>query len=261
MQPQVGATAPNNKNPEQIAQGKSNPNSTQNTMQVAEIRDGIAIMADGSYRAVLYAKSVNFDLMSGAEREAVEAGYQGFLNSLYFDVQIYMHSQKIDMRPYLEKLQQQRDAQDNMLLSMLMEDYIFFIEDLVTRANIMDKSFYVIVPFTSPTTANKIAEKGKGFFSNIFGSSNQVITINEKELEEAKTELGNRVQATMNGLSNMGVQSVPLDTQELIELFYDAYNPDTATRQSLAPMKDLEAPIVTKGEGEATQPNLDGAQL
>lgn len=237
--------------------GKSNPNSTQNTLLVSEIRDGIMIMNDGTFRAVIYTKSVNFDLMSGMEREGVEAAYQGFINSLHFPVQIYIRSQKIDMRPYLERLNGMKDQQENMLLSVLMEDYIFFIEDLVREANIMDKSFYIIVPFIPPVSANRMVGSGKKFMSGIFGSSQQVVTINEADLEQAKTELANRIQATMNGLTQMGLQAVPLDTQELIELFYDSYNPDTATRQHLMPLADLEAPLVTKGQGQAPQPHLD----
>jgi hypothetical protein len=84
------------------------------------------------------------------------------------------------------------------------------------------------------------------------------ITIDEASLEKAKTELRNRVQAVMQGLAQCGVQSLPLDTEELIELYYDAYNPDTATRQQIKDFKDLTAPVVTKGEGTARQPNLDG---
>src|SRR6476620_10532382 len=109
------------------AQPKSNPNSTQNTLQIAEIRDGIIIMNDGSFRSVIMAKSINFDLMSPQEREAVEYSYQGFLNSLYFPIQIFIRSQKVDLRPYIEKLDKIRTEHDNMLLALLMEDYIQFL--------------------------------------------------------------------------------------------------------------------------------------
>ena len=87
---------------------KTNPNSTQNTLQIAEIRDGIVIMNDGSFRSVIMLKSINFDLMSNEEREGVEYGYQGFLNSLYFPVQIFVRSQKVDLRPYLDRLEKIR---------------------------------------------------------------------------------------------------------------------------------------------------------
>jgi beta-xylosidase len=86
------------------------------------------------------------------------------------------------------------------------------------------------------------------------------ITVDENRLEQAKTELKNRVQAVMQGLLECGVQSIPLDTQELIELYYDVYNPDTATRQQLKHFDDLNTPVVTKGEGNAPQPNLDKEQ-
>ena len=99
-----------------------NPNSTQNSIEIAAIRDGVVIMNDGSFRSVVMAKSINFDLMSNQEQEAVEYAYQGFLNSLYFDVQITMRSRKIDMRPYLERLGKIRTETSNMLLGMLMED-------------------------------------------------------------------------------------------------------------------------------------------
>jgi hypothetical protein len=86
------------------------------------------------------------------------------------------------------------------------------------------------------------------------------VVINESVLENAKTELKNRVQATMQGLMQCGVQSIPLDTEELIELYYDAYNPDTATRQKLRNFNELSAPIITRGQGNAPQPQLDREQ-
>ena len=127
---------------------KSNPTSTQNVLQIAEIRDGIVIMNDGTFRSVIMAKSINFDLMSQQEREGVEVGYQAFLNSLYFDVQIFMRSTRIDIRPYLEKLDKIRSEHDNMLLAMLMEDYIGFVDQLSAQTNIMDKNFYIVIIYT-----------------------------------------------------------------------------------------------------------------
>jgi len=241
---------------------QTNPNSTQNTLQIAEIRDGIVIMNDGSFRSVLMVKSVNFDLMSPQEREGVEFSYQGFLNSLYFPVQILVRSQKVDMRPYLEKLDKIRSEHDNMLLALLMEDYIEFMSNITQQTNIMDKRFYMVIPFI-PTSldAQKAVEASKNFLGNLAGAfqnkKEHHVVINEADLEAAKTELRNRVQAALAGLMQCGVQGLPLDTQELIELYYDAYNPDTATRQQLKNFSELTAPVITKGVGEATQPNLE----
>lgn len=236
---------------------KTNPNSTQNTLLINEIRDGVVIMSDGSFRSVVMLKSINFDLMSPQEREGVEYGYQGFLNSLYFPVQIFVRSQKVDLGPYIEKLDKIRGEHDNMLLALLMDDYINFMADLASQTNIMDKKFFVVIPYFPAADTQKAVQASKGLISSIFGQKDQAVTINESDLEAAKTELRNRVQAVLNGLLQCGVQGLPLDTQELIELYYDAYNPDTATRQQLKNFNDLTAPVVTKGVGQAYQPNLD----
>lgn len=256
-QPQAGQ-----QRPAQIPQAKPNPNSTQNTLEIAAIRDGVVIMADGSFRSVIMAKSINFDLMSTQEQEAVEYAYQSFLNSLYFDIQITVRSRKIDMRPYLERLGKIRTETSNMLLAMLMEDYIYFIDDLVEQTNIMSKEFYVVVPYLPVISAGGAVDAGKSLLGGIIGKDKKqgTIKIDEVALEKAKTELTNRVQAVVSGLIQMGVQSIPLDTQELIELYYNAYNPDTATRQTLKNSDQMVVPVVTKGQGHAAQPNLGGVQ-
>ncbi|RTK95199.1 hypothetical protein EKI60_01950 [Candidatus Saccharibacteria bacterium] len=240
---------------------KSNPNSTQNALQIAEIRDGIVIMNDGSFRSVIMAKSINFDLMSPQEREAVEYSYQGFLNSLYFPIQILVRSQKVDLEPYIEKLDKIRTEHDNMLLALLMEDYINYMDQLSRQTNIMDKKFYVVVPYFPTVDLQGTIASSKGFLSNLgsmfSNKQQQVVTIDEAALAKAKDELRNRVQAILGGLMQCGIQGLPLDTQELIELYYDSYNPDTATRQELKNFNDLSVPVVTKGAGMAPQPALD----
>ena len=238
---------------------KSNPNSTQNTLQIAEIRDGIVIMNDGSFRSVIMVKSINFDLMSPQEQEAVEYSYQGFLNSLYFPIQIFIRSQRVDLQPYIEKLDKIRTEHDNMLLALLMEDYITYIDQLSQQTNIMDKKFYVVVPFFPVDDIQKALSQSKNFFTGIaglFNNKEQHVTINEADLEKAKTELRNRVQAVLEGLLQCSIQGLPLDTQELIELYYDTYNPDTATRQQLKNFDELNADIIQKGEGAAPQAHL-----
>lgn len=241
----------------QLPQPPVNKISTQNALEIAEIRDGIVIMNDGTFRAVLACQSINFDLMSPQEREAVEFSYQGFLNSLYFNIQVFVRSQKVDLRPYIEKLDKIRSEHDNMLLALLMEDYIGYMTSIAEQTNIMDKKFYVIIPFETVMDAQKAVKASKSFFSTIMGKKEQHITVNESDLEQAKTELKNRIQTVMNGLRTCQVGSEPLDTQELIELYYDAYNPDTATRQKLRNFKDLTAPVITKGQGTANQPHLE----
>lgn len=217
-------------------------------------------MNDGSFRTVIMVKSINFDLMSRQEQEAVEYSYQAFLNSLFFPIQIFVRSQKVDLDPYLEKLDKIRGEHDNMLLALLMEDYISYMAALAEQTNIMDKKFYVIVPYMPNVETQKPLTQSKNFVSGLtalFGGSNQHVVINEAELEKAKTELRNRVQQILSGLLRCGIQGLPLDTQELIELYYDTYNPDTATRQQLKDFNTLTSDIVVKGAGTAPQPHLE----
>jgi hypothetical protein len=216
-------------------------------------------MNDGSCRSVIMVKSINFDLMSSQEQEAVEYSYQGFLNSLYFPVQIFVRSQQVDLQPYIEKLDKIRTEHDNMLLALLMEDYIGYIDQLSQQTNIMDKKFYVVVPYFPEIDVQKALSQSKGFITGlakIFKNKEEHVVINEADLEKAKTELRNRVQAALGGLMQCGIQGLPLDTQELIELYYDSYNPDTATRQQLKNFDDLTAEIIQKGQGSAPQAHL-----
>lgn len=123
----------------------------------------------------------------------------------------------------------------------------------------MDKNFYIVIPFFPVADIQKSLTQSKNFFtgiSEVFSKKEKHVVINEAELENAKTELRNRVQAVLSGMLQCGIQGLPLDTQELIELYYDTYNPDTATRQQLKNFNEMTADIVTKGEGNATQAHL-----
>ncbi|HSX06246.1 MAG TPA: hypothetical protein VLG92_00830 [Candidatus Saccharimonadia bacterium] len=258
-QPVVAGGAPAAATPTVQVAAKGATNSTQNTLQIAEIRDGIVIMSDGSYRSVVMVKSINFDLMSPQEQEAVEYSYQGFLNSLYFPVQIFVRSQKVDLQPYIEKLDKIRTEHENMLLALLMDDYIGYIDQLARQTNIMDKKFYLVIPYFPVVDVQKALTQSKNFFTGfaqLFNTKEDHVTINDAELEKAKTELRNRVQAVLGGLQQCNIQGLPLDTQELIELYYDTYNPDTATRQQLKNFDNLTADIITKGQGMAQQAHL-----
>ncbi len=248
-----------NKNKKGAAK-QTNPNSTQNELDIAEIRDGIVIMNDGTFRSVVMVKATNFDLMSPEEKESIEFGFQGFLNALYFPVQIYIHSERVDISVYLDRLDKIRSEQDNMLLALLMDDYINFMYTLSEQTNIMNKDFYIITPYNPVDELQQAITQSKNFFSgivNIFNAKENHVIINEDTLNQAKDELRNRAQDILGGLTQCGIQGLPLDTEELIELFYNTYNPDTAVREKLKDFEELNAPIITKGKGMAPQPNLD----
>lgn len=237
----------------------ANPNTTQNTLQLSEVRDNMAIMRDGSFRAVVACKSINFDLMSSREREGVEYSYQNFLNSLYFPIQVFIRSQRVDIGPYIDRLVGMRRNQDNMLLGVLMDDYINFIDVLSQEANIMDKSFFIVVPFFPAGDLTDIKGQAKGFFGKLFAKpSTEPIKIDEAAYGKAKDEIKNRVDSVMSGLFQLGVKSVQLNTKELGELYYNIYNPDTAVREPLGDFENVTSTYVTKGQGEANRPSPGG---
>lgn len=230
------------------AKPKPNPNTTQNTLLISEIRESMAIMRDGSFRAVVACKSINFDLMSSKEREGVEYSYQNFLNSLYFPAQVFIRSQRVDIGPYIDRLATLRRNQDNMLLGVLMDDYINFIDVLSQEANIMDKSFFIIVPFYPGGDLSDLRDQAKGFFGKLFAKqSTEPVKIDQAAYDKAKDEIKNRVDAVMSGLFQIGVKSVQLNTKELGELYYNIYNPDTAVRQPLSDFDNVTSTYVTKG--------------
>ncbi len=236
----------------------TNPNTTQNSLLFSELRDNMVVMNDGSFRAVVACKSINFDLMSSKEREGIEYSYQNFLNSLYFPVQILIRSQRVDIGPYLERLTNIRRDQENMLLNVLTDDYIDFIDTLSQEANIMDKSFYVIIPYWPHGDINTVKRGSKSLFGTIFGGAPQqrAIVVDHAQYEKAKDEIKNHVDSVMSGLFQLGVKCVQLNTKELGELFYNFYNPDTAVREPLGNFESITAMYVRKGQGEAPKPHL-----
>lgn len=241
--PTVGSATDNSK------PTPKNPNSTQQLLQLSELREGMVIMADGSFRAVIRCQSINFDLMSAAEREGVEFSYQSFLNSLNFPVQIVVRSERIDIGPYLDRLEETRRSQDNMLLGVLMDDYINFIDQLAQEANIMEKSFFVVVPFFPLGDAQNLLDQGKGFFGKIFAKPKNTITkIDKVAYQKAKDEISNRVQSVLSGLFQIGIQCVQLNTKELGELYYNFYNPDTAVREPLGNFNNVTSMYTKKAD-------------
>lgn len=235
---------------QQSKQAKKQAKATQDSLLIAEIRDGVVVLKDGSMRAVVLASAINFDLMSPQEREGVEYGYQSFLNSLHFQIQVVIRSQKMDLDNYIARLLDLRQNQDNELLGLLMEDYIANIKALIEEVNIMDKQFYVVVPYYPPVLSTTNSKNPLGNIVKAF-KHQAVNTVSEADFVSYKEELAQRVNQVTGGLGQMGVRNIPLNTQELIDLYYNSYNPDVAQNQKLIEFAQLQTPAVTKGEGQA----------
>ncbi len=255
----IGSVAMQAQQAAPVSPGQESPTSTQATLLISELRDNVVIMKDGSFRAVVACKSINFDLMSDVEREGVEYSYQNFLNSLKFTTQILIRSQRVDIGPYIERLSEIRRNNDNMLLGVLMDDYINFIDILAQEANIMDKSFFIVIPYYSSADAEKVLQQTKNFFKSFSKSKVPAPTkIDRATYDKAMSELNNRVDAVMSGLFQIGIHSVRLNTRELAELYYNFNNPDTAVREPLVDFSKLATMYVKKGENSVNGGQVNG---
>lgn len=221
--------------------------SVQNHLMFSEIKDGIVVMRDGSLRMVIVCSPLNFDLKSSREQDAIEFAYQSFLNGLHFPIQIIVRSRKLDLDNYLENLEKLQADQENELLAGLMEDYIYNIRGLLTEVNIMKKEFYVIVPlFVTQISRDNLMTKLQKLLK-----PNQDVSQTTTQFEERKRDLIQRTNMVSQGLAQLGVRAAVLSTQELIELFYSAYNIDESQNQSLINVSDITSPVITQGRRQA----------
>lgn len=202
---------------------------TQKRLEIAEIRDDVVILKDGTARAVLTVSSINFALKSEEEQEAIIAAYVGFLNTLEFPLQIVIQSRRLNIEDYLARLDEAGKAQTNELLKTQITDYRAFVANLITLGEIMSKRFFVVIPY------DPLTNKRKGFFSRfkeVFTPATAV-RLKEERFAERRAALTARADSVIAGLSSIGLDPRLLDTQALIELYYDAYNPDVAEAEKL----------------------------
>ena len=212
--------------------------STQVYLDIAQIRDDTVILKDGGLRAVLLVSSINFSLKSEEEQKATMSSYVSFLNILEYPIQIVIQSRPLSIEPYLKELAELEKEQKNELLRMQTKDYRNFVRELVQLAEIMTKRFYLVVPFD----ASGSLTRPRGWLARAAAVVNpaKTIRIQEEEFARAKKELTERVGHISTGLAGIGLRSVELSTQHLIELFYATYNPDLAAVEALPEIGQLK---------------------
>lgn len=195
--------------------------SAQEFVPIKEIRDGIAILKDGSMRSVLLASSINFALKSSEEQQAIIFQFQNFLNSLNFSIQIYSQSRRLDIRPYIALLEERLHDQVGDLMKMQTREYIEFVRSFTDSTNIMTKSFFIVVPYSQAMLSGNTKIKG------IFGKKSKEDKKLEEDsaFEEKRSQLQQRIEVVEQGLVRCGVRVAMLGTEELIELFYKILNP------------------------------------
>jgi len=212
--------------------------STQKYLRFSEIHDDLLVLKNGGVRAILKTSSINFNLKSEEEQNGIIYGYQGFLNSLEFPIQILVKSKKLDVDNYIDKIKSAGEKQTNELLQKQTYEYAEYIEKLVEYADIMQKEFYIVVPY-NPYRAEKL-----NIFQKFFQRLNPSDTITEKkrrggEFEEMSKGVAQRINIVKSGLESCGLKVDQLTTKEIIELLYNCYNPIISRNEKIGDMEEM----------------------
>lgn len=202
--------------------------STQEFVDIKDIRNGTIHLKKGGLRKVLIVNGINFDLKSQKEQQIILNGFQNFLNTLDFSVQFFIHSRKVNISSYLNKVRKREEQETNELLKNQTTEYIEFIKSFIEQNPIITKDFFVVVPYTQTISA-KEAKKGIMNFLGKGGGKKE----NEKEekLSEALQQLNYRVDEVMSGLEQIGLRARTLNDEETEELFYNLYNPELVEKE------------------------------
>lgn len=209
--------------------------STQQYLDIAEIRDNTLIMKDGTMRAVLMVSSINFALKSEEEQNAIVSAYVGFLNNIDFPMQIVVQSRELDIESYIINLKQKEKEQTNELLKVQIHEYIQYVLELISIGRIMTKRFYITLPM------NPLSDKRKNFFASlleVFTPLN-LVKVKREIFMKRREMLTRRIENVMSGLNSMGLNAVEIDTQGLIELFYNTYNPATSQNEKMVDINKI----------------------
>lgn len=221
------------KNSESVRKSQQNPKAaTQLHLRIAEIRDNVVVLKNGGLRGVIKVSSMNFNLKSEAEQNAIIYSYQSFLNTLEFPIQIVIRSRKLDLDTYIDKLKGIAEKQTNTLLQRQTHEYIDYIQRLIEYADIMEKEFYVVVPM-DPSRS-----QGQNFIEKFWNRMHPADSISgiirrHQEFDQLKKNLNQRMTTTSSGLENCGLKVETLATADLIALFYQIYNPITARNEKV----------------------------
>ncbi|KKS21819.1 MAG: hypothetical protein UU81_C0067G0010 [Microgenomates group bacterium GW2011_GWC1_41_8] len=211
-------------------QRKTKGPATQEFVAIDEIREGIIILKNGGLRAVLMCGSRNLELESMDSQNAVISAYADFINSFDWPIQIIIHSRKLDINPYLNMLEERLKTQENELLKIQTAEYIDFIRNFTTLADIMIKRFYVGVPF------DPIESKTEGpieKITSLLPKTQPKNVLSEEKFKEYRSQLFQRIEHTILTLAHVGIKASQLQTDGLVELFYNLYNPEELEKHAV----------------------------
>lgn len=206
--------------------------STQQFVNIDNIRSDVVIVKGGEMRAILQTSSLNLALKSREEQEAIIFSYQSFINSLDFPIQILSNARRANIDEYIQNLKQLTKEQKSELLQIQTEEYINFISEFIEEANIISTNFYVVVPLSLLEIETQKGGAGERF-KVLLGKGEKISELDEERFNHFKRQLMQRVNFVTSGLYRMGLTVEVLNTKELISLFWSLYNPEDLKRQSL----------------------------
>ena len=202
---------------------------TQQFVNIESIENGVIRLKGGTYRKILIVSGMNFDLKSAEEQEMIIFSFQGFLNSLDFSIQFFIHSRKLNIENYLTMVKGRENQETNELLKNQIFEYGEFVKSFVAQNAIMSKNFFVIVPF-DPVRISEAGGKLKNKIFGLFGGKEPEGSQKQTE-QEYLEQLDQRVSGVVDGLNQIGLRTVPLNDAELSELFFNIYNPSTIEKK------------------------------
>ncbi|MFH1602166.1 MAG: hypothetical protein ABIB61_04390 [Candidatus Shapirobacteria bacterium] len=234
---------------------------TQEYLPIEDIAQNMVILKDGSCAYVFEVSSVNFDLLSEREQEAMIYAYASLLNSLSFPLQIFIHSALKDVSSYLDYLLSWEQKKTDSLARKQIAHYRQFVSQMVEKNNVLTKSFYVAVPFSSLELGLAAAKNSIPLFS-FFKPKEEVQALPlEKRaiIERAKANLEPKKEHVVRALGSLGLRARQLTTAQLVGFFYSIYNQEKINTSEL-PLKEGEVPLVLmrdkkKKEGEEKEEN------
>jgi hypothetical protein len=212
---------------------------SQRFLDVAEIRDNIVIMRDGTLRSILLVSSINFSLKSVDEQNAIVQAYMQFLNGLDYPIQVVIQSRRMNIDNYMRQLDESEKVLSSDLLKRQIRDYKDFVVQLVKLGDIMQKRFYVVVPLNPATDKGTVQKGFAQRLAEIF-SPTIVGKLTEERFQKLQFDLSLRVNQIIGGLASMSLNAVQLDTQSLIEMLYTVYNPELFETQRMSDISKLQ---------------------
>jgi len=199
-----------------------NSSASQKFVEIQDIKGDVVVLKNSGLRAVCIASSINFELKGSDEQEALIGRYQAFLNSLDFPLQILISSRKLEIEPYLNNLDDLAKTQTNELLHSQTIEYMDFIKKFVGIADVMNKFFYVIIPY-NPLGGEK--EKFLDKIKYIIKPKEAAQKMTDEQFKEYRDQLMQRVNHVIGGIRAFEIKATLLNTKQLQKLFYKFYNP------------------------------------